>query len=163
SLLLPRRLRERDPLVIRVSTRLYRPILHAALYHRVATLGFAVVALVAGIIVARGLASEFIPRLSEGAIAGNVIRLAGTDINEANRLNTSLERTVLAEFPDEVQNVWCRCGVGEVATDPMGIELTDFFIALKPRDKWTKASTQAELMELIKKEIDDIPGQKLTF
>src|SRR5205085_163204 len=37
SLFLPRRLRERDPLLIRVSTYVYRPILHAALYHRVAT------------------------------------------------------------------------------------------------------------------------------
>jgi len=163
SLFLPRRLRERDPLVIRAATRMYRPVLHAALYHRVATLGFAVVALVAGIIVARGLESEFIPRLSEGAIAGNVIRLAGTDINEANRLNTALEKTVLEKFPDEVETVWCRCGVGEIATDPMGIELTDFFIALKPREKWTKASNQAELMKLMEKELSDVPGQKLIF
>src|SRR5262245_48221431 len=163
SLFLPRRLRDRDPLVIRAATHMYRPILHAALYHRVAVLGFALVALLAGIIVARGLKSEFIPRLSEGAIAGNVIRLAGTDIYEAIRLNTSFEKTVLAEFPDEVETVWCRCGVGEVATDPMGIELTDFFIALKPRHLWKKATTQAELMKLMEKELSDIPGQKLTF
>src|SRR5439155_17848856 len=123
SLFLPRRLRDRDPLLIRVATRIYRPILHAALYHRVATLGFAVVALVAGIIVARGLASEFIPRLSEGAIAGNVIRLAGAGNHEGNRLYTSLEGTVIGEVPDEGQNVLCRRGVGVGATVPTGIRL----------------------------------------
>src|SRR5437667_4744842 len=45
SLLLPRRLHERDPLLIRLAARAYRPILHAALYHRIAVLGGAVAAL----------------------------------------------------------------------------------------------------------------------
>jgi cobalt-zinc-cadmium resistance protein CzcA len=164
SLVLPRRLHEREPLLIRLAARVYRPILHAALYHRIAVLGGAVAALGAAVIIARGLGADFIPRLSEGAIGGNIFRLAGVDINEANRLNTSFERTVLAKFPDEVQNVWCRCGVAEVATDPMGIEETDFFIALKPRSQWRpEIESQDKLMKLIEKEVDNVPGQKLSF
>ena len=41
----------------------------------------------------------------------------------------------------------------EVATDPMGVELTDFFITLKPRDRWQKAHTQAELTQLLEKDL----------
>jgi len=60
-------------------------------------------------------------------------------------------------------HVWSRIGAAEVATDPMGLELTDLFITLKPRDEWKKATTQAELTELIQKELRDLPGQKLAY
>src|SRR5947199_4838292 len=124
------------------------------------TLGVLVVAF--GML-APNLGSEFVPRLSEGAIAVGVVRLAGTDLDESIRMNTQMEKAVLAAFPDEVQHVWSRIGTAEVATDPMGVELTDFFITLKPRSHWTKAQTQNELTELIEKELRDLPGQKLSF
>ncbi len=66
---------------------------------------------------------------------------------------------MLREFPNEIEHIWCRCGTAEVATDPMGIEETDCFIALKPRSQWKKATSQQELKELIKAEVDDLPGQ----
>ena len=72
-----------------------------------------------------------------------------------------MEKAILAAFPDEVEHVWSRIGTAEIATDPMGVELTDMFITLKPRDRWKKARTQAELTELIEKELRDLPGQKL--
>src|SRR4029077_12480258 len=50
-----------------------------------------------------------------------------------------------------------------VATDPMGIEDTDMFISLKDRQFWTKAHTQEELVELIEKEVRDMPGRKIEF
>ena len=84
--------------------------------------------------IAPNLGSEFVPRLSEGAIAINVVRLAGTDLDESIRYNTQMEKALLAAFPDEVEHVWSRIGTAEVATDPMGVELTDMFITLKPRD-----------------------------
>ena len=49
----------------------YRPILRGVMRHRVAMIGVAVAALGAGVILARGLGSEFVPRLSEGAIVVN--------------------------------------------------------------------------------------------
>ena len=97
--------------------------------------------------IAPNLGSEFVPRLSEGAIVINVVRLAGTDIDESIRTNTLMEKAILQAFPDEVEHVWSRIGTAEIATDPMGVELTDVFITLKPRSRWKKASTQAELTE----------------
>ena len=45
----------------------------------------------------------------------------------------------------------------------MGVELTDIFISLKPRDTWKAAKTQAELTELIKKEIRPFLGPNFAF
>jgi heavy metal efflux system protein len=164
SLLLPRRLEEREPLLMRLVKWVYAPVLRLAMRHKFAVLGLAVGVLVLAFgFIAPNLGSEFIPKLSEGAIVINIVRLAGTDLDESIRYNTQMEKAVLAAFPDEVNHVWSRIGTAEVATDPMGVEMTDLFITLKPRDQWTKAGTQAELTELLEKELRDLPGQKMLF
>jgi cobalt-zinc-cadmium resistance protein CzcA len=163
SVLLPRRLEERDPLLIRMCARLYRPVLRAVMRNSYAMLGFALCALLATVIIARGLGSEFIPRLSEEAVVVNVVRIAGTDLSESVRYNTQMERAILAAFPDEVRHVWSRIGTAEVATDPMGVELSDIFISLQPRSRWKKATNQSELMALVQKELRDMPGQRIAM
>ncbi|HEX4129156.1 MAG TPA: efflux RND transporter permease subunit, partial [Pirellulales bacterium] len=70
---------------------------------------------------------------------------------------------ILKSFPDEVAHVWSRIGTAEIATDPMGIELTDMFIALKDRQQWVKAHTQEQLTEKIQEVLRDMPGQRLAF
>jgi cobalt-zinc-cadmium resistance protein CzcA len=74
-----------------------------------------------------------------------------------------MEKVVLSTFPNEVENIWSRIGTAEIATDPMGVELTDTFITLKPRSQWKKAATQAELTDLIDKALRDMPGQRLAY
>src|SRR6185369_5620586 len=146
SIVLPRRIEEREPLIMRIIKWFYVPALHAAMRHKTLVMGFAATVLfVAFAIVAPNLGSEFVPRLSEGAIAVSVVRLTGTDLDSSIKYNTQMERAVLAEFPDEVEHVWCRIGTAEISTDPMGIELTDMFMTLKPRNQWKKAHSQAEL------------------
>ena len=149
SLLLPKKIAEREPLVMRVAHRIHAPILRLCMDHKLFVIGFALCVLVVAFgMIAPNLGSEFVPRLSEGAIVINVVRLAGTDLDESIRANTQMEKAILTNFPDEVEHVWSRIGTAEVATDPMGVELCDVFITLKPRQQWKKASTQAELTEL---------------
>ena len=164
SYVLPRHLKETEPLLIRWAKRIYRPILHFTMRQKTAVIGFALCVLVLAFgFVAPNLGSEFVPKLSEGALAINVVRLAGTELQDSIQYNTQMERAVLKAFPDEVVHVWSRIGSAEVATDPMGLELTDVFITLKPRDQWTKATTQAELTALIQRELRDMPGQRIAM
>jgi cobalt-zinc-cadmium resistance protein CzcA len=164
SLFLPRRPEEREPLLMRVVKRLYAPVLRLAMRYKAAVIGFAVCVLVVAFgMIAPNLGSEFVPTLSEGAIAINVVRLAGTDLDQSIAENTRIERAIMKEFPDEVAHVWSRIGTAEVATDPMGVELTDLFISLKPRDRWTRARTQAELTDFIQKEIRQFLGANFSF
>ncbi len=164
SLVLPRHVEHREPWMMRVAHAIHYPILQFAMHHKPAVLGFAAAVLfVAFGLIAPHLGSEFVPRLSEGAIAIGVVRLAGTDLDESVRYNTQMERAILAAFPNEVAHVWSRIGSAEVATDPMGVELTDIFITLKPRSQWKRARTQAQLTELVDKELRDLPGQRLAY
>lgn len=163
SVLLPRRMREREPWLMRLSAWVYRPVLRTALRFRLAVLLLAIAVLAAAAMIARGLGSEFVPKLSEGSIVVNVVRLAGTDLDESVRYNTKMEQALLAAFPDEVEHVWSRIGSAEVATDPMGVELSDIFMTLRPRGQWKKASTQAQLVEEVHKTLRDMPGQRIVM
>jgi cobalt-zinc-cadmium resistance protein CzcA len=138
----------------------YAPVLRLAMRYKLAVVGLALCVLVVAFgLIAPNLGSEFVPKLSEGAIVVGLVRLPGTDLEEAVRYNTRIEQTLLAAFPDEIRHVWSRVGTAEVATDPMGVEETDLFISLKPREQWTKAITQDELVELIDQQLRDLPGQ----
>ena len=164
SYFLPSKIEEKEPLLIRGVKRLYKPILHFTMHQKTAVMLFAAGALAFAFgLIAPNLGSEFVPKLSEGALAINIVRLAGTDLDESIRINTGMEKAVLNEFPDEVEHVWSRIGSAEVATDPMGVELTDMFITLRPRSEWTKASTQAELTELVQQTLREMPGQKIAM
>src|SRR5580698_576080 len=164
SLLLPRRVETREPWLMRVVHAIYFPILRFTMRHKLPVIGFAVGVLVIAFgMIAPNLGSEFVPRLSEGAVAISVTRLAGTDLAESIRYNTEMEKVIRQAFPDEVDHVWSRIGTAEIATDPMGVELTDVFVTLKPRSGWKKCRTQAEFTELLDHTLRDLPGQRLAY
>ncbi|NNE01447.1 MAG: efflux RND transporter permease subunit, partial [Pirellulaceae bacterium] len=164
SYFLPKRIQEREPWLIRLAKKVYQPILHFTMHQKTAVIGFALCVLVVAFgLIAPNLGSEFVPKLSEGALAINVVRLAGTDLDESIRYNSQMEKAILSEFPDEVEHVWSRIGSAEVATDPMGIELTDLFVTLTPRSTWTKATTQAELTQKVQETLREMPGQRIAM
>ena len=132
--------------------------------------GLAIAGLGIGIVLALGLGSEFIPRLSEGSLVIGITRPSGSSLEEAVRYNTLIEKKILGAFPNEVSHIWSRTGTAEVATDPMGVEATDMFIGLKPREEWTKKNhdgktirTQDELVTLLQEEVEGLPGQVIGF
>ena len=160
---LPRKPKHRVGLFERLVTGAYGLLLAGAVKLR-----WVVLPIVIGLLVLTGwqatrLGGEFLPRLSEGAIVANTIRLAGVSIDQSTDWNTRIEQQLIDAFPDEVRHVWSRIGTAEVATDPMGTELTDIFVSLKPRAQWTRADNQAELVAAMQQELADQPGLNMVF
>jgi len=155
--------KEQEPLFLRLLKRVYEPVVGAALRHARKVLAAAAVLVVLGIILFTRLGSEFVPRLSEGTVVVNFVRLAGISLDQSLDYNTRIERDLLEHFPDEIAQVWSRTGTAELSTDPMGLELTDMFITLKPRGQWTRASDQDELVAALDTQLADLPGQNRIF
>jgi cobalt-zinc-cadmium resistance protein CzcA len=155
--------RHREPKFVNWLRSAYRPILDTALQHTRVVLTLALLLIVMGGVLFTRLGSEFVPRLSEGTVVINFVRLAGISLEESVAYNSRIERQLLKRFPDEVSHVWTRTGTAELSTDPMGLELSDMFISLKPRDEWTRASTQDELVAAIDSAFADLPGQNRIF
>ncbi|MBD3403934.1 CusA/CzcA family heavy metal efflux RND transporter, partial [candidate division GN15 bacterium] len=161
--LLRRNVKEREPIVITKFKRLYEPIVNAAIHHAKKVLVVALLLVIGGVFLFTRLGAEFVPRLNEGTIAINLVRLAGISLEESVAYNTKIEQNLLEVFPDEIAHIWTRTGTAELSTDPMGLELSDMFIELTPREEWTKAETQQELVAAIDAELEDLPGQNRIF
>ena len=118
---------------------------------------------VAGTVLGLRLGSEFVPRLNEGSVVINTVRLASVSLEESLRYGTRIEGYLKKRFPDEIRDIWTRSGSAEVATDPMGLELSDVFITLTPRDRWTKARTQEELVSAMARATKVLPGMRAVY
>jgi len=163
SLFLPKRVKEKEPGLVRLAHRLYEPALDLALRFRKLTLLGATALFVGAVVIAARMGGEFLPKLGEGAIVGTTVRLAGISVDEAVAQNDRIEQVLMKEFPDEIEHIWTRLGTAEVATDPMGVELADFFLALKPREQWKQARTQGELTEKLREVLNQVPGLRPAF
>ncbi|MDP2316974.1 MAG: CusA/CzcA family heavy metal efflux RND transporter [Pseudomonadota bacterium] len=146
--------------LVRGLGRLYAPVLGFVLRHRAIVLGCAGLVLANGVFLATQLGSEFVPRLREGALVVNTVRLSGVSVDESVRYGTRIEQALLAAFPDEIARIWTRTGTAEVATDPMGVELSDVFVTLTDRAGWKRASTQDELAAAMQAELETLPGMR---
>ncbi|MFQ3583008.1 efflux RND transporter permease subunit [Chloracidobacterium validum] len=138
------RVREREAWLIRQAKRIYVPAFDVVRRQRPQA-----TALSGGLVVLAGvgvfaLGAEFIPRLEEGALAVQIQRLPSVSVAEAVRTATEAEQ-VLLTFP-EVTKVVTKNGSAEIATDPMGIELGDMYIGLKPPGEWKTARTREALI-----------------
>src|SRR3954467_1074228 len=163
SLGLPRRISDKETFVDRFAHRLFQPLLRRGLEHPLSTLVL-VAALTAGTtILGLRLGSEFVPRLNEGSLVIHTIRLAGVSLEESLRYGTHIESMLKKKFPDEIEDIWTRTGSAEVATDPMGLELSDIFITLKPRSEWRRAKTQEELVSAMAKATKVLPGMRSVY
>lgn len=163
SLFLKGRTSHRESWLLRAAKRVYEPVVRFAIRRRRPVLVGTVALLVLGAALGTQIGSEFIPRLSEGDIVINAVRLSGVSLEESVRYGTQLEKVILEKYPDEVRNVWIRTGTAEVATDPMGVELSDIYVSLTPRNEWVRARNQAELEDLMSEELSRLPGMRLIF
>ena len=155
--------KHKEPALIRLAKRAYAPVVSFALRRRRAVIAGTLVLLALGGLLATQIGSEFLPRLSEEAIAVNLVRLSGVSLDESIRYGTQIEKLIMDRFPDEVQDLWVRTGSAELATDPMGIELSDMFITLHPREQWKRAKTQDELVGQMSAELSVLPGMRVIF
>jgi len=163
SLVLKGRIKDRENWFVRSLKRGYAPVVHFVLGRSRAVLVGTVALLISGAAISTQIGSEFIPRLSEGSIVINTVRLSGVSLEESIRYGTQLEKVILKKYKNEVKDVWTRTGTAEVATDPMGIELSDVFITLQPREEWVRAKTQTDLVNLMSEELSVLPGMRLIF
>ncbi|GMV43782.1 MAG: hypothetical protein AMXMBFR64_54980 [Myxococcales bacterium] len=153
----------RGTLLSRALLALYRPVLGGALRWRALVLVLAAAAVAGAALLAPRLGTEFVPRLREQSIVINTVRGAGIHLDESVRVGESIERLLLDTFPDEIAHIWTRTGTAEVATDPMGPEVSDVFLTLTPREQWKAATTQEGLERRMAEALEGLPGMRATF
>ncbi len=153
---------ERDPFLVRLLHQVYPRLLAATMRVPKLIATVCVVALAVTIGVGSQMGAEFIPRLDEGALAVQILRLPSVSLEESVAGSTRFER-VLRQFP-EVISVISKTGRAEIATDPMGVEISDVIVTLLPRDQWQTAHTREDLIAAMSARLEALlPGQGYSF
>lgn len=153
---------EKENWLMRLIKRAYQPTLQLAMRFGWLTVTGAVVTVVLAVVLFTRLGAVFVPQLDEGSIAMQAVRLPSVSLSQSIEMQREVEKAI-AEFP-EVDNVFSlRIGTAEVATDPMGWNLADTYIMLKPYKEWTTTKNKAELIEKLRDRLAQIPGQNYVF
>lgn len=163
SLFLARRFTEKDPFLVRWCKRGYEPLLRFVIARPLLTFLSAVGTFAASVLLAMTFGAEFVPKLDEGDMAVQAIRLPSVSLERSIEMTTAIEKTLMDKFPEEVESVVSKTGRAEIATDPMGIEVSDIFVILKPKDEWHFGSKD-ELVAAMKESLEStIPANNFSF
>ena len=156
------RLTERENPIVAAATRLYRPLLRAALRHQAATVTASVALLVVTAVMATRIGSEFLPSLDEGDLLVHALRIPGTSLSTAVEMQHALERK-LKTYP-EVDYVFSKLGTAEIATDPMPPSVADTYVMLKPPAAWPDPTRPKDsFVRQLETELLTLPGNNYEF
>ncbi|MFX9703742.1 efflux RND transporter permease subunit, partial [Acinetobacter baumannii] len=72
-----------------------------------------------------------------------------------------IQQALMINIP-EITGVVARAGSDEIGLDPMGLNQTDTFLVLKPREEWQLANKDA-LIAKVRTVLDQMPGIKYSF
>lgn len=156
-----RREPEEENPVIRAMLGPYRRLLQGSL--RLPWLPVAAALAVAALsaVLFMRLGSEFIPELDEGAFAISTQRLPSVSLEQAVHSTTQLE-IALRDMP-EIRTIVSRIGRPEIATDPMGPDLSDCYVFLKDPSMWPQPKTKEALIAEMEERLKSVPGMAFTF
>ncbi len=135
--------------------RLYRRLLERAIRHERLVVLAAACLLAGGAAVIPFIGREFMPIMDEGSIVVNLVRLPSIGLTESLKISGEVERLLL-EIPD-VRSVVTRTGANELGTDPMGMELSDMYVLLKPESE-RRAGSKAVIEEQVRRRLSQVPG-----
>lgn len=148
--------KEKESFIIRWAKIPYLPALRWVIKRPMLITIIAVMLLAGTLALVPFLGTEFIPTLDEGSLTPQVIRLPSISLSESIEIEKKVQQALL-KFP-EVETVISKIGSAEIATDPMGPNISDPIAILKPRKEWKTAGTKEDLVEKMREELEKIPG-----
>ncbi len=163
SLALGSKPREKELWLVRLLKRGYAPMVDRAVRHPIAMAALSLLLIGVSVPVALDLGGEFMPRLNEGDILIEAVRIPSASLEGAVPMSTRVETLLKAHIP-EVRTVYCKTGRPEIANDVMGVHQTDIWTLMRPQAEWRAGLTREALIQ----QMDDllsknVPGVKFGF
>jgi cobalt-zinc-cadmium resistance protein CzcA len=165
SLALPKHVSEHEVWLVRWIKRFYDPLVKKTIAHPVLTTLVALSVLLFSLPVGAWLGAEFMPRLEEGDVLIEAVRLPTASLEGSIDMSTQIEKILInpTEFP-EVQTVFCKTGRPEIANDVMGVHQTDVWVLLRPHEEGPKRVSRDELIGRMSAALNErVPGVAFGF
>ena len=150
-----------DPWLPRKLLKVYEPVLAWALKKQRIVFVAAALLLVAAAGIYTQVGKTFLPEMDEGDIIVGIEKLPSVSLEETAALDLKIHQALMSQIP-EITGVVARAGSDEIGLDPMGLNQTDTFLVLKPREEWKLANKEA-LIARIREVLDQMPGISYSF
>jgi len=150
-----------DPMLVRFLDRIYTPVLKRCLRSSWIPVLLALVSLLVMVVLYLQLGKSFMPTMDEGNIIVQTEKLPSIDLDESLRIDNLVEQAILKKIP-EVTGIIARTGSDEIGLDPMGLNQTDMFLEIKPREEWS-FKTKDEFIKKLREVLSDFPGLVFGF
>ncbi len=150
-----------DPWLVRKVLRVYESLLAGALKREKLVYVLAAVMLAVAALVYLRVGKTFLPTMDEGDLIVGIEKLPSVSLEQSAALDLKIHQALMKNIP-EITGVVARAGSDEIGLDPMGLNQTDTFLVLKPRDEWKLADKDA-LIAKIRTVLDQMPGIKYSF
>ena len=98
----------------------------------------------------------FLPVMDEGSVVMQLSKLPSVSLDHSVTGDLAVQRAILDEVP-EVQAIIARVGSDEIGLDPMGLNETDAFLQLAPREEW-RVSDRDWLLDQLRDVMERFPG-----
>ncbi|MEN8763800.1 MAG: CusA/CzcA family heavy metal efflux RND transporter [Thiogranum sp.] len=155
------RVSHEEPRLVKLLQAIYRPALSWALTHTRSVAGAAMLLLVLAALVYTQIGKSFMPTMDEGDLIVQLEKLPSISLQQSIDIDMRVQRSILERVP-EVTGIVARAGSDELGLDPMGLNETDSFLVLKPRDQWRMDSKDSLIAE-IRSVVEDFPGVGYAF
>ena len=150
-----------EPWLIRKLQAAYAPLLAFALARGRLVSALAGTSLVVAGLAYLALGKAFMPTMDEGDIIMQLEKLPSISLAQTIATDLRVQRAIMQQVP-EVKAIVARSGSDELGLDPMGLNQTDTFLVLKPRDEW-RTPDKEWLTDQLRKAMENFPGVALTF
>lgn len=117
--------------------------------------------LIVSLVLFKDLGKSFMPVLDEGDIIVQLEKSPSISLTSSIEIDEQVEKALLNSIPEIVQIV-ARTGSDELGLDPMGLNETDVFMELSPKDEW-RFNTKKELIDDIRRVLTQFPGMNIGF
>ncbi|MFC3099045.1 efflux RND transporter permease subunit [Alteraurantiacibacter palmitatis] len=98
----------------------------------------------------------FLPVMDEGSVVMQLSKLPSVSLDHSIAGDLAVQRAILDDVP-EVQAIIARVGSDEIGLDPMGLNETDAFLQLAPREEW-RVSDRDWLVDQLRAVLARFPG-----
>ena len=150
-----------EPWLPRKLLALYEPLLAAAIRRQKLVAMLAVALLLLAGVVYTQVGKTFMPTMDEGDLIVGIEKLPSISLEQSVALDLKIQQAIMREVP-EVRGVVARVGSDSIGLDPMGLNQTDTYLLLKPREQWRMADKEG-LLAALRKTLDPLPGIRYSF
>jgi len=150
-----------DPWLVRKANALYVPALNWALANTRTVYMSAGAGLVVTVVIYLLVGKTFMPTMDEGSMIVGIEKLPSVSLEQTAALDTLIHQALMKGIP-EITSIVARAGADELGLDPMGLNQTDTYLMMKPREEWRENDVEWMQGE-VRKVLDELPGISYSF